>query len=190
MTARRVLLLLAIAAAIGTFFAFDLDRFLTLESVKARQTELEAWVEARPFATAGAFFAIYVVATALSLPGAATLMTLLGGALFGFGWGLVLVSFASSIGATLAFLASRFLFRDAVRARFGERLAALDEGVRRDGAFDLFPLRLIPVFPFFLVNLAMGRTPIATRTVYLASQLGMLAGTAVYVNAGTALARI
>ncbi len=190
MTARRVLLLLAIAAAIGVFFAFDLDRFLTLESVKARQAELETRVEARPFATAGAFFAIYVVATALSLPGAAMLMTLIGGALFGFGWGLLLVSFASSIGATLAFLASRFLFRDAVKARFGERLAALDEGVRRDGAFYLFTLRLIPVFPFFLVNLAMGLTPIATRTFYLVSQLGMLPATAVYVNAGTALARI
>jgi pyruvate/2-oxoglutarate dehydrogenase complex dihydrolipoamide dehydrogenase (E3) component/uncharacterized membrane protein YdjX (TVP38/TMEM64 family) len=190
MSPRRLLLLLAIAAAIGAFFAFDLGRFLTLESVKARQAELEAWVDARPFATAGGYFAIYVVATALSLPGAATVLTLLGGALFGFVWGLVLVSFASSIGATLAFLASRFLFRDAVRARFGERLAALDEGVRRDGAFYLFTLRLIPVFPFFLVNLAMGLTPIATRTFYLVSQLGMLAGTAVYVNAGTALARI
>jgi pyruvate/2-oxoglutarate dehydrogenase complex dihydrolipoamide dehydrogenase (E3) component/uncharacterized membrane protein YdjX (TVP38/TMEM64 family) len=190
MTARRVLLLLAIVAAIGAFFAFDLDRYLTLESVKGRQAELEAWVDARPFATASAFVAIYVVAAALSLPGAATLMTLLGGALFGFAWGLLLVSFASSIGATLAFLASRFLFRDTVRARFGERLAALDEGVRRDGAFYLFTLRLIPVFPFFLVNLAMGLTPIATRTFYLVSQVGMLAGTAVYVNAGTALARI
>ena len=190
MSARRLLLLLAMLAAIAAFLALDLGRFFTLEAVKARQAELEAWVAARPFATAGAFFGLYVLATALSLPGAATVMTLLGGALFGFGWGLVLVSFASSIGATLAFLASRFLFRDAVRARFGERLAALDEGVRRDGAFYLFTLRLIPVFPFFLVNLAMGLTPIATRTFYLVSQLGMLAGTAVYVNAGTALAAI
>lgn len=190
MSARRLLLLLAMLAAIAAFLALDLGRFFTLEAVKARQADLEAWVAARPFATAGAFFGLYVLATALSLPGAATVMTLLGGALFGFGWGLVLVSFASSIGATLAFLASRFLFRDAVRARFGERLAALDEGVRRDGAFYLFTLRLIPVFPFFLVNLAMGLTPIATRTFYLVSQLGMLAGTAVYVNAGTALAAI
>jgi pyruvate/2-oxoglutarate dehydrogenase complex dihydrolipoamide dehydrogenase (E3) component/uncharacterized membrane protein YdjX (TVP38/TMEM64 family) len=190
MSARRLLLLLAILAAIAAFFAFDLDRFLTLEAVKARQAGLEAWVGARPFATAGVFFGLYVVATALSLPGAATVLTLLGGALFGFGWGLLLVSFASSIGATLAFLASRFLFRDAVRVRFGDRLAALDEGVRRDGAFYLFTLRLIPVFPFFLVNLALGLTPIATRTFYWVSQLGMLAGTAVYVNAGTALAGI
>ncbi len=190
MSTRRVLLLLAMVAAVAAFLALDLGRFLTLEAVKARQAELESWVAARPFATAGAFFGLYVIATALSLPGAATVMTLLGGALFGFAWGLVLVSFASSIGATLAFLASRFLFRDAVRARFGERLAALDEGVRRDGAFYLFTLRLIPVFPFFLVNLAMGLTPIATRTFYLVSQLGMLAGTAVYVNAGTALAAI
>ena len=190
MSARRLLLLVAMLAAIVAFLALDLGRFFTLEAVKARQVGLEAWVAARPFASAGAFFGLYVLATALSLPGAATVMTLLGGALFGFGWGLVLVSFASSIGATLAFMAARFLFRDTVRARFGERLAALDEGVRRDGAFYLFTLRLIPVFPFFLVNLAMGLTPIATRTFYLVSQLGMLAGTAVYVNAGTALAAI
>ena len=190
MSARRLLLLLAMVAALVAFVALDLGRFLTLEAVKARQADLASWVAARPVASASAFFGAYVLATALSLPGAATAMTLLGGALFGFGWGLLLVSFASSLGATLAFLASRFLFRDAVRARFGERLAALDEGVRRDGAFYLFTLRLIPVFPFFLVNLAMGLTPIATRTFYLVSQLGMLAGTAVYVNAGTALASI
>jgi pyruvate/2-oxoglutarate dehydrogenase complex dihydrolipoamide dehydrogenase (E3) component/uncharacterized membrane protein YdjX (TVP38/TMEM64 family) len=190
LSARRLLLLVAMLAAVAAFVAFDLGRFLTLEAVKARQSELQSWVAARPFASAAAFFGLYVSATALSLPGAATVMTLLGGALFGFGWGLLLVSFASSIGATLAFLASRYLFRDAVRARFGERLAALDEGVRRDGAFYLFTLRLIPVFPFFLVNLAMGLTPIAARTFYGVSQLGMLAGTAVYVNAGTSLAGI
>jgi pyruvate/2-oxoglutarate dehydrogenase complex dihydrolipoamide dehydrogenase (E3) component/uncharacterized membrane protein YdjX (TVP38/TMEM64 family) len=179
-----------VAAAIALAFAFDLDRLLTLEALKARRDALQALVDARPVASAAAFFTVYVVAAALSLPGAATALTLLGGALFGLGWGVVLVSFASSVGATLAFLAARFLLREPVRARFGARLAAIDEGVRRDGAFYLFSLRLIPLFPFFLVNLAMGLTPIATRTYYVASQLGMLAATVVYVNAGTELARI
>jgi pyruvate/2-oxoglutarate dehydrogenase complex dihydrolipoamide dehydrogenase (E3) component/uncharacterized membrane protein YdjX (TVP38/TMEM64 family) len=190
MNSRKLLLVLAIAAAIVAFFALDLGRFLTLDAVKARQADLAALVEARPLATAAAFFGAYVLATALSLPGAATVLTLLAGALFGLLGGVLLVSFASSIGATLAFLASRFVLRDAVRARFGDKLGAIDEGVRRDGAFYLFTLRLIPLFPFFLVNLVMGLTPIATRTFYWVSQLGMLAGTVVYVNAGTELAKI
>jgi pyruvate/2-oxoglutarate dehydrogenase complex dihydrolipoamide dehydrogenase (E3) component/uncharacterized membrane protein YdjX (TVP38/TMEM64 family) len=190
MNMRKLLVVLAIVAAIVAFFALDLGRFLTLESVKARQAELAALVETRPFATAAGFFVAYVLATALSLPGAATVLTLLAGALFGLLGGVVLVSFASSIGATLAFLASRFVLRDAVRARFGDKLGAIDEGVRRDGAFYLFTLRLIPIFPFFLVNLVMGLTPIATRTFYWVSQVGMLAGTLVYVNAGTELAKI
>lgn len=190
MTRSRLLLLLTIAAAIAAFFLFDLGRYFTLAEVKARQAEFAAAVGARPLQSAAIFFAVYVLATALSLPGAATVMTLLAGALFGLGWGVLLVSFASSVGATLAFLASRFLLRDAVRARFGDKLAAIDAGIRRDGPFYLFTLRLIPVFPFFLVNLVMGLTPIATRTFYWVSQLGMLAATAVYVNAGTELARI
>jgi pyruvate/2-oxoglutarate dehydrogenase complex dihydrolipoamide dehydrogenase (E3) component/uncharacterized membrane protein YdjX (TVP38/TMEM64 family) len=190
MTRSRLLLLLAIAAAIAAFFLFDLGRYFTLAEIKARQVEFAGAVGARPLQSASIFFAVYVVATALSLPGAATVMTLLAGALFGLGWGVLLVSFASSVGATLAFLASRFLLRDAVRARFGDKFAAIDAGMRRDGPFYLFTLRLIPVFPFFLVNLVMGLTPIATRTFYWVSQVGMLAATAVYVNAGTELARI
>jgi pyruvate/2-oxoglutarate dehydrogenase complex dihydrolipoamide dehydrogenase (E3) component/uncharacterized membrane protein YdjX (TVP38/TMEM64 family) len=190
MTRSRLLLLLAIIVAIAAFFFFDLGRYFTLAEIKARQAEFADAVGARPLQSAAIFFAIYVLATALSLPGAATVMTLLAGALFGLGWGVLLVSFASSVGATLAFLASRFLLRDAVRARFGDKLAAIDAGMRRDGPFYLFTLRLIPVFPFFLVNLVMGLTPIATRTFYWVSQLGMLAATAVYVNAGTELARI
>ena len=189
MNPRKALVLLAIVALIAAFFAFDLQRYLTLEFVKARQAELAALVEQRPVAAAAAYFVVYVVATALSLPGALVL-TLLGGALFGLLWGTVLVSFASSLGATLAFLASRFLLRDAVRRRFGDKLAAIDDGIRRDGAFYLFTLRLIPAFPFFLVNLVMGLTPIATRTFYWVSQVGMLAGTLVYVNAGTELAKV
>lgn len=117
-------------------------------------------------------------------------MTLAGGALFGLGVGTLLVSFASSIGATLAFLASRFLFRDWVQGRYGERLAAINKGMEKDGAFYLFTLRLVPVLPFFVMNLLMGLTPIKTRTFYWVSQVGMLAGTLVYVNAGTQLACI
>jgi pyruvate/2-oxoglutarate dehydrogenase complex dihydrolipoamide dehydrogenase (E3) component/uncharacterized membrane protein YdjX (TVP38/TMEM64 family) len=190
MSRRRLLLLAAIVAAIAAFFLLDLGRYFSLAEIKARQLSFAAAVAERPLASAATFFGVYVLAAALSLPGAATVLTLLAGALFGLGWGLLVVSFASSVGATLAFLTSRFLLRDMVRARFGEKLAAIDAGVRRDGGFYLFTLRIIPIFPFFLVNLVMGLTPIATRTFYWVSQLGMLAGTAVYVNAGTELARI
>jgi len=190
MNSRKTFVVLIVLVAIALFFAFDLGRFFTLAEVKARQAELQALVAQRPLGTAAAFFVVYVVATALSLPGAATVLTLLAGALFGLLWGTVLVSFASSAGATLAFLTARFVLRDAVRGRFGDKLAAIDEGVRRDGPFYLFTLRLIPLFPFFLVNLVMGLTPIRARTFYWVSQLGMLAGTLVYVNAGTQLARL
>jgi pyruvate/2-oxoglutarate dehydrogenase complex dihydrolipoamide dehydrogenase (E3) component/uncharacterized membrane protein YdjX (TVP38/TMEM64 family) len=186
----RWLVALVAALAVAAFFAFDLERLLTLDALKASRDALQAQVDAQPLASAAIYVLVYVIAAALSLPGAATAMTLLGGALFGLAGGLVLASFASSLGATLAFLAARFLLRDAVLARFGTRLAAIDAGLRRDGAFYLFSIRLIPLFPFFLVNLAMGLTPIATRTFYLASQLGMLPGTLVYVNAGTELARL
>lgn len=186
---KRLTLLLLIAVLVVAFFAFDLGRWLTLDALKSDQATIAAWYDASPFLVAGAYLLIYVVVTALSLPGAAV-MTLAGGALFGLVMGTVLVSFASSIGATLAFLASRFLFRDRVQARYGERLAAVNAGMERDGAFYLFTLRLVPVFPFFVINLLMGLTPIATRTFYWMSQLGMLAGTLVYVNAGTQLARL
>ncbi len=186
---RRVLLLAALAVAAVAFFAFDLDRHLTLDALKARQAELAALREGSPWTVAAVFFVVYVAVTALSLPGAA-IMTLAAGALFGLVAGTVLVSFASTIGATLAFLVSRFLLRDWVRKRFPARLEAIDRGVARDGAFYLFTLRLVPVFPFFLVNLLMGLTPMRTLTYYWVSQLGMLPGTVVYVNAGTQLARI
>jgi pyruvate/2-oxoglutarate dehydrogenase complex dihydrolipoamide dehydrogenase (E3) component/uncharacterized membrane protein YdjX (TVP38/TMEM64 family) len=178
-----------IVLAVAAFFAFGLGRYLSLESIKGRQGELEAWRAANPLAAAATFFAAYVAVTALSLPGA-TLLTLAAGAVFGLGWGTLIASFAASIGATLAFLSSRLVLRDWVRATFGERLAAIDEGVRRDGGLYLFTLRLVPAFPFFLINLAMGLTQIGTLTFYAVSQLGMLAGTLVYVNAGTQLARI
>jgi pyruvate/2-oxoglutarate dehydrogenase complex dihydrolipoamide dehydrogenase (E3) component/uncharacterized membrane protein YdjX (TVP38/TMEM64 family) len=186
---KRALLLLGIGGLIAAFFAFDLGRFLTLEAIKASQQTFAAWFATSPWLVAGAYFLIYVAVTALSLPGAAV-MTLAGGAFFGLWTGLLLVSFASSIGATLAFLVSRFLLRDSVQRRFGGRLAAINAGIAKDGALYLFTLRLVPVFPFFVINLVMGLTPIGTWTFYWVSQLGMLAGTLVYVNAGTQLAQL
>lgn len=163
--------------------------YLDLQTLKAQQATIDAYFNANPFLTAGIYFAIYVVVTAFSLPGAAV-MTLAGGAIFGLLWGTVIVSFASTIGATLAFLVSRYLLRDLVQSRFGDKLKAVNAGIEKDGAFYLFTLRLVPVFPFFVINLVMGLTPLATRTFYWVSQVGMLAGTLVYVNAGTQLARI
>jgi dihydrolipoamide dehydrogenase len=185
----RILLLLAIATSIAAFFIFDLGQYLTLEALESQQAAIESYRSAHPGLTAVIYTLVYIAVTALSLPGAAVL-TLAGGAIFGLLWGTVVVSFASSIGATLAFLATRFLFRDAVEARLGDRLQAIDEGINRDGSFYLFTLRLVPLFPFFMINLAMGLTALRTWTFYWVSQVGMLAGTIVYVNAGTQLAKI
>jgi pyruvate/2-oxoglutarate dehydrogenase complex dihydrolipoamide dehydrogenase (E3) component/uncharacterized membrane protein YdjX (TVP38/TMEM64 family) len=182
----RIALVVAIAALVAAFFVFDLGRFFTLEFFRNRQLEIEAYVRGHPLTAAAIYFAIYVAVTGLSLPGA-VVMTLAGGAVFGLLWGTVIVSFASSIGATLAFLASRFLLRDWVQGKFGDRLKTINAGVEKDGPFYLFALRLVPAFPFFLINLAMGLTPIRTWTFYWVSQLGMLAGTIVYVYAGTTL---
>jgi pyruvate/2-oxoglutarate dehydrogenase complex dihydrolipoamide dehydrogenase (E3) component/uncharacterized membrane protein YdjX (TVP38/TMEM64 family) len=186
---RKVLIVAAILLLVFAFFSLDLDRWLTLEGLKAGQAQFASWRAASPLLVTGGFFVAYVLVAALSLPGAAV-MTLAAGALFGLVTGTVLVSFASSIGATLAFLASRYVLRDSVQRRFGDRLKAVNDGMARDGAFYLFTLRLVPIFPFFIVNLVMGLMPIRTRTFYWVSQLGMLAGTIVYVNAGTQLARI
>jgi len=189
MTKSRILLLVAIALLIGAFFAFDLGRFFSLDFLKAQQAAIEGTYRAHPWRTALAFFAVYVAVTGLSLPGAA-IMTLAAGAVFGLVAGTVLVSFASSVGATLAFLASRFLFRDSIQRRFGDKLQTINRGIEKEGAFYLFTLRLVPVFPFFVINLVMGLTAMRTRTFYWVSQVGMLLGTIVYVNAGTQLARI
>lgn len=186
---KRWWVLIALAGLLALFFALDLGRFLSLAAVKASQAQLQAWRTGQPVLAGLVFFAGYVSVAALSLPGA-VVMTLAAGALFGLGWGLLIVSFASSIGATLAFLAARWLFGDWVQARFGDRLAALNAGIAREGGFYLFTLRLVPVLPFFVINLAMGVTTLRTWTFYWVSQLGMLAGTLVYVNAGTQLARI
>ncbi len=185
----RVSLIIVILAGAVVFFALDLQRFLTLEMLKAQQQAIANYRYGDPVLAGALYCLLYVAVTGLSLPGAAV-MTLAGGALFGLLWGTVLVSFASTVGATLAFLASRFLFRDSVREHFGERLKAIDEGMARDGWLYLLTLRLVPVFPFFVINLLMGLTAIRTRTFYWVSQLGMLTGTLVYVNAGTQLAKI
>src|SRR6185369_7876648 len=189
MTYRKLALLLLLGVAVASYFIFDLGQYLSLVMLKARQAEIEAFRATRPALSVALYFAIYVVVTALSLPGAA-LLTLAGGAVFGLLWGTLIVSFASTIGATAAFLISRFLLRDWVAERFGKRLAAIDEGVRREGGFYLFTLRLVPAFPFFLINLLLGLTAMPARTFYWVSQVGMLAGTVVYVNAGTQLARL
>ena len=189
MNKSKSLVLLALLAAVVAYFAFDLGRFFSLAYIKGAQAEFAALYAARPAQVIAVFFAVYVAVTALSVPGAAVL-TLLAGAVFGLLMGTLVVSFASSIGATLAMLVSRYLLRDGVKSRFGARLADIDKGVEREGAFYLFTLRLVPVFPFFVINLLMGLTKMKAATFYWVSQLGMLAGTVVFVNAGTQLARI
>ena len=189
MSLRKLLVLVALAAVVGLYVALDLGRYFSLDALKAQQAAIEAYRQANPWLASAIYFVVYVAVTALSLPGAAV-MTLAAGAIFGLLWGTVLVSFASSIGATLAFLASRFLLRDWVQGRFGERLRAINLGVEKEGGFYLFTLRLVPVFPFFMINLLMGLTPIRSATFYWVSQVGMLAGTLVYVNAGTQLAGV
>jgi pyruvate/2-oxoglutarate dehydrogenase complex dihydrolipoamide dehydrogenase (E3) component/uncharacterized membrane protein YdjX (TVP38/TMEM64 family) len=185
----KIAAILLIAGAIAAFFLFDLGSYLSLDALKARQSELSTLVDKRPAVAIGGFFLLYIAVTALSLPGAA-IMTLAAGAIFGLLIGTVVVSFASAIGASLAFLSSRYILRDWVRSRFGKRAEAIDRGIASDGAFYLLTLRLIPAFPFFLINLAMGLTAMRLFTFYVVSQVGMLAGTIVYVNAGTQLAAI
>ncbi|MBL8329495.1 MAG: FAD-dependent oxidoreductase [Rubrivivax sp.] len=189
---KRVLwagLALLLLAGVWAWRHYELGAWLTLDNLKASRDALQARVQAQPLQTAALFFALYVAAAALSIPGA-VILTLAAGAMFGLGWGLLIVSFASSLGALLAFLAARYLLRDAIQARFGPSLAPINDGVRKDGSFYLLTLRLVPVFPFWLINLLMGLTPMGAGRFYGISQLGMLAGTAVYVNAGTQLAAI
>ena len=189
MNKNKLLLLLALGLAVVAFFALDLGRFFSLDYIKGARADFAALYAARPLAVAASFFAVYVAVTALSLPGAA-ILTLLAGAIFGLLVGTVVVSFASSLGATLAMLFARYVLRDSVKARFGARLADIDKGIEREGAFYLFTLRLVPVFPFFVINLLMGLTTMKAATFYGVSQLGMLAGTVVFVYAGTQLAQI
>ncbi|MFQ2016837.1 FAD-dependent oxidoreductase [Aeromonas veronii] len=189
MNRTRLLLALVMGGLIGTFFALDLGRYLSLDALQAQQAALAQWVDSHFVSASLLFVLIYVLSTALSLPGA-SLLTLGGSAVFGAAWGLLLVSFASTIGATLAFLSARFLLRDWVMTRFGDKLTTFQSGMAKEGAFYLLSLRLIPVFPFFLVNLLMGLTPIRVSTYYWVSQLGMLPGTFVYVLAGSELGQL
>ena len=189
MSKKKLLIVALLVALVVAFFAFDLGRFLSLGYIKSRQAEFTMLAADRPWLVGGAFFAIYIAVCALSLPGAA-IMTLAAGAIFGLVNGTVIVSFASAIGATLAMLVSRYVLRDSVQSKFGARLADIDKGIEREGAFYLFTLRLVPIFPFFLINLLMGLTRMKAWTFYWVSQIGMLAGTIVYVNAGTQLAKI
>lgn len=186
---KKIILLGVIAGFLWAFFSYDLGDYLTLEYMKGQQAEFAAFYKENSLLAIGAYSAVYIVTTALSLPGAA-LLTLLGGALFGLITGTIIVSFASTIGATLAFLVSRLLLRDWVQEKFGRHLAAFNDGIKKDGAFYLFTLRLIPAVPFFVINLVMGLTPMKTVSFFLVSQIGMLAGTIVFVNAGTQLAQI
>jgi pyruvate/2-oxoglutarate dehydrogenase complex dihydrolipoamide dehydrogenase (E3) component/uncharacterized membrane protein YdjX (TVP38/TMEM64 family) len=187
--AKTIIILSVIAGFVGAFYYFNLGQYLTLEYLKGQQAEFSVFYKENTLLTIAVYSVIYIVSTALSLPGAA-LLTLLGGALFGLVTGTIIVSFASTIGATLAFTISRLLLRDWVQKKFGGYLKSFNEGIKKDGGFYLFTLRLIPAFPFFVINLVMGLTPMKTLQFFLVSQAGMLAGTAVYVNAGTQLAQI
>lgn len=185
----KIVLVAVLAFLLLSYFIFDLNRFLTLDYVQSQLVAIAQYKDENFLLFATGYFSTYVLVTALSIPGA-VLMTLLGGAVFGLTWGVLLVSFASSIGATLAFLVSRILLRDWVQSRFGDYLAPVNKGISEDGAFYLFSLRMVPIFPFFMINLLMGLTPIGTGAFYLVSQLGMLLGTVVFVNAGSELAQI
>lgn len=185
----KIALALFFALAIALFFYFDGAQYLSLEALKAKRLLLADWVSANFLLAMLSYMGIYIAVAALSLPGALVL-TLAGGALFGLLWGTLAVSFASSIGATLAFVAARFMLGDSIRTRFADRLKVIEEGIRQDGAFYLLSLRLVPLIPFFVVNLLMGLTPIRVSVFYIVSQIGMLPGTLAFVFAGTQLNEI
>ncbi|TMH24643.1 MAG: pyridine nucleotide-disulfide oxidoreductase, partial [Betaproteobacteria bacterium] len=189
MRAKPIVVGLLLAIAVVAWFALDLGRFLTLEKLHEHQEWLVEQKNASPLLFGAVFFAVYVLITGASIPGA-TVLTLAAGSVFGLLWGIVLVSFASALGATIAFVVARYLLRDFVRRRFEKQSAAVDVGIKKDGIFYLLALRLVPIFPFFLINLAMGLTAIPVTTFYWVSQLGMLPGTIVYVNAGTQLSQV
>ena len=189
MNKTKITLFAIIILLVALFFVFDLGQYFNLEYLKEKQAAMDAYYEREPVTTTVSYFLLYVIITGLSLPGAA-ILTLAAGAIFGVLWGTIVVSFASTIGATLAFLFSRYLFREAIQGRFADKLTAINRGMEEEGAFYLFTLRLVPIFPFFIINLVMGLTTIRVLTFFLVSQVGMLAGTIVYVNAGTQIAKI
>lgn len=188
--ARGILLLFALlAGAIAVFFALDLDDTLSLEQFEAHRQAIESYVAAHPARAGLSYFLLFIAVTTFSLPGAAILM-LIGGALFGLLWGTIIVSFAATIGATLAFLIARYFLRDLVQRRFARQLQSIGAGIEREGAYYLFALRLLPLSPFLAINLVMGLTPMRAWTFYWVSQIGMLPGTLLFVYAGAALAGI
>ncbi|MED5403368.1 MAG: TVP38/TMEM64 family protein [SAR324 cluster bacterium] len=184
-----ILLTVTFSIVFAFFYVFDLQQYLTLQYLKSSKALFISYYDQNPILVLGSYFLGYVVMTAFSLPGAVW-MTLGGGAFFGLLTGTVTVSFASTIGATLAMLISRFILRDWVQGRFGEQMQTINSGIQKDGGFYLFTLRLLPIVPFFVINLGMGLTPLRTFTFYWVSQLGMLPGTLVYINAGSELAKI
>lgn len=188
-SSKKYIILMIIALLVGSYFVFDLGQYLTLDYLKSQREIFQDYYAEHQGLTIGLYFVFYILVTALSLPGA-VIMSLAGGAIFGALAGTVIVSFASTIGATLAFLVSRYILRDTIQNRFGDKLQAVNEGVRKEGVFYLFTLRLIPLFPFFMINLVMGLTPIRTVQFFVVSQIGMLPGTFVYLNAGSQLAAI
>lgn len=186
---KKVIIVFVVIIGIAAFRYFELGQYLTLEYVKESQAKFQNLYQANRTVVIASYMAIYIAVTALSLPGAAVL-TLAGGALFGLIVGTVVVSFASTIGATLACLVSRFLLREWVQNKFGDKLTTINNGIEKEGAFYLFSLRLVPIFPFFMINLLMGLTRMSIFTFFWVSQIGMLAGTIVYINAGKELAKI
>ncbi len=189
MTKNKWLIIALVVILIGAWFGFDGAERLSFANIKAQQGQWQQWYAADPVLVIGAYVLIYVLVTGLSLPGA-TVMSLLAGALFGVLMGTLIVSFASTLGATIAFLVARYLARDMVQQKFADQLTLINQGIAKEGAFYLFSLRLVPLFPFFLINIVMGLTPIGVWQFYWVSQVGMLAGTVVYVNAGTQLAAL
>lgn len=186
MNKKQVVISIIFVTLVGLFFSFDLASYFNLDFFQSQRQIILSYKESHFWLSSLFYFILYIVVAALSLP-AAGILTLVGGAIFGFAWGLALVSFASTIGATFAFLMARTLLRDWVQTKFGESLSAFNRGMEKDGNFYLFTLRLIPAFPFVLVNLLMALTPIKTSSFYWVSQLGMLFGTAIYVNLGATL---
>jgi uncharacterized membrane protein YdjX (TVP38/TMEM64 family) len=186
---KKLILLGIVILAFGAFFYFDAGQWLTLEQLKAQQASLESYRAANPVIVAVLYILVYIVVAALSLPGAA-LMTLTGGAVFGVFWGTIFANISATIGATCAFLIARFVLGNWVQEKFGDRIEPINRGIEQDGGFYLFSLRIVPVFPFVVINVVMGLTKIKTFTFFWVSQIGMLAGAAVYANAGTQLAKI
>lgn len=189
MSKNKLGLLIALVLAIAAIIWWLPENFLTLDNLKARQSDIEQFRQSKPALSVLLFCSTYILFTALSIPGA-VILTLAGGAIFGLIYGTLWISISSTIGATLAFLMSRYFFKDAVKRKFGDKISAIEENFKKDGAFYLFSMRLVPVFPFFLINILMGLTPIKTSSYVFASWAGMLAGTAVYVNAGTQLSKL